>query len=171
MKRWVLLALVLVIVAASLFIVRIHLSVSPPVVRSHLGRVADSAFKYHLCTESYAFVLAAPDNPYKTDFTFHDPFRTGNDTIIPRYLGYNQGGKTVSFSVQMIFSQVATYNETISHVRELDGIFIYIPDTQNRLQRSSIPQFIVSYLPTGNGIVAVLDYTCPEQWTWSVMPA
>jgi len=171
MKRWFLLALVLVVAAASLFIVHARLSIPSPAARSHLGRIPNSAYKYHLCTEAYAFVLAAPDNPYKTDFTFRDPFRTASDTIIPRYLGYDQQGDAVSFSVKMIISQVATYNETISHVHGLDGISIYIPDGQNRLERSSVPQFIVSYLPTGTGRVAVLDYTCPEQWVWKVMPA
>jgi hypothetical protein len=164
------LALVLVVAAAGFFIVHAHLSVSSPAARSHLGRVPNSAYKYHLCTEAFAFDLATPDNPYKTDFTFRDPFRTASDTIIPRYLGYDQRGDTVSFSVKMIFSQVATYNETISHVHALDGISVYIPDAQNRLQRSSVPQFIVSYLPTGAGRVAVLDYTCPAQWTWVLMP-
>ena len=167
MKRWILPALVLLVVAASLFIV--HTRVSSPLVRSHLGRVPDSAFKYHLCVEAFAFILATPDNPYKTDFTFADPFRHTDDTIIPRYLGYDRQGDSVSFSVEMIIGQVATYNETISHIHGNDGISVFIPDTQNRLQHSSVPQVIVSYLPTITCSIAVLDYTCPGQWVWSVM--
>ena len=169
MKRWLLLPLIMVVAAASLFVLHARLSASTPVVRSHLGRVPDSAYKYHLCTESFAFIMATPDNPYKTDYTFRDPFRRVDDTIIPRYLGFDKQGITVSFSVKIIIDQVATYNETIARVRELDGISVFLPDTQNQLQRSSVPQFIISYLPTDGGSVAVLDYTCPNQWVWSVM--
>jgi hypothetical protein len=169
MRRWLLLPLVMVVVAASFFVLRARLTTSTPIVRSHLGRVPNSAYKYHLCTESFAFILATPDNPYKTDYTFRDPFRHVDDTIIPRYLGFDKQGITVSFSVKIIIDQVATYNETIARVRELDGISVFLPDTQNQLQRSSVPQFIVSYLPTDSGSVAVLDYTCPNQWVWSVI--
>ena len=168
-KRWLLVPPVLVVVGASLFVLHARLSPSTTIVLSHLGRVPNSAYKYHLCTESFAFVLATPDNPYKTDYTFRDPFRQANDTIIPRYLGFDKQGVTVSFSVKIIIDQVATYNETIARVHGLDGISVYIPDTQNRLQRSSVPQFIISYLPPNGGRVAVLDYTCPNQWVWSVM--
>lgn len=169
MRRWLLLPVVMVVVATSFFVLRGRFIASTPVALTHLGRVANSAYKYHLCTESFAFVMATPDNPYKTDYTFHDPFRQANDTIIPRYLGFDKQGITVSFSVKIIIDQVATYNETIASVHGLDGISVFIPDTQNRLQRSSVPQFIVSYLPTDGGSVAVLDYTCPNQWVWSVM--
>jgi len=169
MRRWLLLLLVMVVVAASFFVLRARLNTSTPVVRLHLGRVPNSAYKYHLCTESFAFIMATPDNPYKTDYTFQDPFRRANDTIIPRYLGFDKQGVTVSFSVKIIIDQVATYNETIARVHGDDGISIFIPDSQNRLQHSSVPQFIISYLPPDGGSVAVLDYTCPNQWVWSVM--
>lgn len=173
MKRWLLVALALVVIAASLLLVRLHLN-SPgskaSEIRSHLIRVPNSAYKYHLCSEALAFKLAAPDNPYKTDETFHDPFRHTDDTIIPRFLGFERSGHTVSFSVKIIFNQIATYNETISHVRALDGISILIPDNQNNLQHSSIPQLVISNLPTNGGAeIAVIDYTCPEQWIWSAM--
>src|SRR5437660_11202009 len=126
MRRWLLLPLVMVVVVASFFVLRARLTTSTPIVRSHLGRVPDSAFKYHLCTESFAFIMATPDNPYKTDYTFHDPFRRANDTIIPRYLGFDKQGITVSFSVKIIIDQVATYNETIVKLHGLDGIYVYI---------------------------------------------
>ncbi len=173
MKRWLVVALALIVIAASLLLVRIRL-ISPgskaTEIRSHLIRVPNSAYKYHLCVEALAFKLATPDNPYKTDETFHDPFRHTDDTIIPRFLGFERNGDTVSFSVKIIFNQIATYNETISHVRAQDGISILIPDNQNNLQHSSIPQFIISNLPTaGRAEIAVIDYTCPEQWKWSVM--
>lgn len=171
MKRWLLLSLALVVVAAGLFALYARLTFFAPLVRSHLTDIPNSAAKYHLCTEAFAFFMATPDNPYKTDFTFRDPFRHANDTIIPRYLGFDKRGDSVSFSVKMIISQVATYNETISHVHGEDGISVLIPDTHNQLQHSSVPQFVVSYLPTNGGTVAVLDYTCPEQWIWSIMPA
>src|SRR5205807_9008684 len=82
---------------------------------------------------------------------------------------FDKQGVTVSFSVKIIIDQVATYNETIAKVHGDDGISVFIPDSQNRLQHSSVPQFIISYLPPDGGSVAVLDYTCPNQWVWSVM--
>ena len=179
MKRWFLLALALIVVTASLLIIHARLVVSSaivhspvmyaPVVLSHLVRVPNSAYKYHLCAEAYAYAMATPDNPYKTDDTFLDPFRHVNDTIIPRFLGFNKQGDAVSFSVKMIINHVGTFNETISDVRGLDGISVLIPDTQNKLQHSSVPQFIISYLPNAHehGNAAVLDYTCPEQWVWT----
>jgi hypothetical protein len=174
MKRWLLPVLALVVIAASILVARWHVTppgFSVPEVRSHLLRVPNSAYKYHLCGEAFAFKLAAPDNPFKTDETFSDPFRHIDDTIIPRFLGYEAGSDMVSFSVKLIFKQVATYNETILHVHRLDGIAILIPDGQNKLQHASIPQFIISDLPLtrGGGEIAVIDYTCPEQWVWSVM--
>ncbi len=173
MKRWSFIALVLVVIAASLLVVRLRLipaSSKAVEFRSHLVRVPNSAYKYHLCGEALAFKLATPDNPYKTDETFHDPFRHTNDTIIPRFLGFEKEGNSVSFSVKIIFNSIATYDETISHVHDLDGISILIPDNQNNLQHSSVPQFVISNLPTAGGAeIAVIDYTCPEQWVWSVM--
>jgi hypothetical protein len=171
MKRWLLPVLALVIIAASVLVVR--WSFAPPgsalpKVRSHLVRVPNSAYKYHLCGEAFAYRMAGPDNPFKTDETFSDPFRHLDDTIIPRFLGYEAGNNTVSFSVKLIYNRVATYNETILHVHRLDGISILIPDSQNRLQQASIPQFIISDLPLDvGGEIAVIDFTCPEQWMWS----
>ena len=175
MKRWMFLSVVLVLVAASIAIIEIHAhftpvnAISTPLVaKSHLERVPNSAFKYDLCTEAFAYVLASPDNPYKTDYTFHDPFRHADDTIIPRYLGLDTQGNSVSFSVQIIINQVATFNETIHNIRAHDGIAILLPDKQNHLQHSSIPHFIITLPGPGNDL-AILDYTCPEQWVWTVM--
>jgi hypothetical protein len=175
MKRWLLPVLALVIVTASLLVVHWRLTLPdavPPQARSHLMRVPNSAYKYHLCGEAFAYQMATPDNPFKTDETFADPFRHTNDTVIPRFLGYEASGNTVSFSVKLIFNQVATYNETIVHVHKLDGIAILIPDNQHKLQQASIPQFIISYLPlngAGGSSIAVIDFTCSEQWVWSAV--
>jgi len=40
-----------------------------------------------------------------------------------------------------------------------------LPDKQNQLQLSNVPQFIISSL-NGGGLLAVLDFTCPDQWVW-----
>src|SRR5260221_566308 len=52
MKRWLVVALALIVIAASLLLVRIRL-ISPGSkaieIRSHLIRVPNSAYKYHLC--------------------------------------------------------------------------------------------------------------------------
>ena len=172
MKRWMFLSLALVLVAASAAIIGIHARLTTTatsvVAKSHLVRVPNSAFKYDLCTEAFAYVLALPDNPFKTDYTFHDPFRHADDTIIPRYLGLDKQGGSVSFSVQIIINQVATFNETIHNIHGQDGISVLLPDTHNHLQRSSIPQFIIT-LPDAGGTLAILDYTCPEQWIWTAM--
>jgi hypothetical protein len=163
MRRWLLPAVVIVVVVTALFLLRPYLL--PPVApHSGLFRTPNSAYKYHLCTESYAYAYASADFPFKTNFTFRDPFREGDDTIIPRLLGYDARTHTVNFSVQVIVNQVATFNEFISHIQELDGISVMLPDTQNHLQHSGIPQFIVSALEPGR--VAILDYTCPGQWIW-----
>jgi hypothetical protein len=172
MKRWLLPFLALAIVAASILVIRWRLVPSGSTTSSalsHLVRVPNSAYKYHLCGEAFAYRMAAPDNPYKTDETFSYPFRHIDDTIIPRFLGYEGGSDAVSFSVKLIINNVATYNETILHVRRLDGISILIPDGQNKLKHASVPQFIVSDLPLKGvgGEIAVIDFTCPEQWVWS----
>jgi hypothetical protein len=176
MKRWLLLGLALLVVATSLFVIGTRLvshprsSVSVPVMIAHLERVPNSAYKYHLCSEAFAFAMATADNPYKTDETFRDPFRATNDTIIPRFLGYDQQNDAVSFSVKIIIDRIGIFNETISHVHTRDGISILIPNVQNKLEHSSVPQFIVT-LPDDHGNIAVLDYTCPEQWVWRTMHA
>ena len=164
MRRSVFLALLLIFLVASLFIIKQRISVPNSPV-NHLTRTPYSAYKYNLCTEAFAFSHAAPDNPYKTDFTFQDPFRKANDTIIPFLLDQNWSDKTVSFHVKIIVGQLDTFTESISHVAVLDGISIMLPDQHGQLQRPSIPQFIVSSLER-DGTVAILDFTCAEQWKW-----
>jgi hypothetical protein len=164
LRRWVLLALLLIFLAASLFIVRLRITVpNSPIY--HLARTPHSAYKYNLCTEAIAFSHAGPGNPYKTDFTFQDPFRKANDTIIPLLWDQNLSDQTVSFQIKIIVGQLDTFTDSISHVSVLDGISIMLPDKQGQLQRPSIPQFIVSSLER-NGTVAILDFTCAEQWKW-----
>lgn len=170
MKRWLLLALAFIIVVVGVLVIHDHLTNSKTTVyRSHLSRVPNSAYKYSLCGEAYAFAKAPVDNPYKTDFTFHDPFRQAKDTIIPRFLGFDNQTQIASFSVKIIIDQVATFNDTIAHVQGTDGISILIPNVDSQLQHSSVPQFIIS-LPAHGGNIAVLDYTCPDQWVWSAIP-
>lgn len=166
MKRWQLFVLTsIVLLSAALFALHQYMAILPP-PQSGLMRTANSAFKYNLCTEAYAFAHAAPDNPFKTDYTFRDPFRADNDTIIPHLLDYNAQTHTVNFNVDIMISHVATFHTSIALVHELDGISILLPDKQNRLQFSNVPQFIVSSF--GQGHIAVLDYTCPNQWVWKL---
>ncbi len=76
MKKWLLLSLVLIVVVVSILVIRGRLDTPKPVVYgSLLVRVPNSAYKYSLCSEAFSFAKAPADNPYKTDFTFHDPFR------------------------------------------------------------------------------------------------
>lgn len=170
MKRWFLLSLALIVVVVSLLVIRDRVTSAKPLAnRSHLVRIPHSAYKYALCSEAFAFAMASADNPYKTDFTFHDPYRNASDTIIPRFLGFDNQTAIASFSVKIIIDQVATFTETISHVQTTDGIAVLIPDANNQLQQSHVPQFIIS-LPEHRGRLAVLDYTCPDQWVWSAIP-
>ena len=164
LKRWVLPALLLIFLSASLIIVRQKITVSNSSI-NHLARTPHSAYKYNLCTEVIAYSHAESGNPYKTDFTFQDPFRKVNDTIIPLLWDQSLNDQTVSFTVKIIVGQLDTFTESISHVSVLDGISIMLPDQQGQLQRPSIPQFIVSSLER-NGTVAILDFTCAEQWKW-----
>jgi hypothetical protein len=164
MKRWSFLALLLIFVVAGLFIIRQRLT-SSHVPLQQLVITSNSAYKYNLCTEAFAFAHATAANPYKTDYTFHDPFRNANDTIIPVLLDLDQREQSVSFNVTIIIGQLGTFSDSISHVSVLDGISVLLPDQQGKLQRPSIPQFIVSSL-NGNGGIAVLDFTCSEQWKW-----
>jgi hypothetical protein len=174
MKRWAMLALLVVmVVAASLLVLRLRLNASPRVshvILSHLTRTPNSAYKYDLCVEAFAFAHAQPSNPFKTNYSFHDPFRNASDTVIPLLMDQDQHDNTVSFTVTIIVSEVATYTESISHVAVLDGISVMLPDKDGHLQRASEPQFIVSYLDNG-GSTAVLDYTCSQEWHWSAIPA
>ncbi len=166
MKRWILLILATAVVATGFFAlygpVQNLLFPTPP--RVGLMRTPNSAYKYDLCTEAYAFARAASNNPYKTDYSFLDPFRKVEDTIVPRLMSYDAQTKTVSFDVDISVNHVANFHESISQVHELDGISVMLPDAQNHLQHSGIPQFIISSL--GTGTIAVLDYTCPNQWVW-----
>jgi hypothetical protein len=171
MKRWQLFILIGTIsLTVVLFALHQYMVMFPvlPAPHSGLVRTPNSAFKYNLCTEAYAFAHASPDNPYKTDYTFRDPFRADSDTIIPHLLDYNPLTQTVNFGVDIIISHVATFHASIALVHELDGISVLVPDKQNRLQSSSVPQFIVSSF--GLGRIAVLDYTCPNQWVWKLKP-
>ena len=166
MRRWVLLALLLIFLAAALVIVRQKITASNSPI-NHLARTPYSAYKYNLCTEAIAFSHPAPDNPYKTDFTFQDPFRKAKDTIIPLLWDQNLSDQTVSFQVKIIVGQLDTFTESISHVSALDGISIMLPDQHGQLQRPTIPQFIVSSLER-EGTIAIIDFTCTEQWKWII---
>jgi len=169
MKRWILLALMVIVAVAGFLALRMNLFPHSQGSQYHLARTPDSAYKYNLCSEAFAFAFTNASNPYKTDYTFTDPFRNSNDTIIPTLQDMNLSDHTVSFSVQIIIGQVATFTESIAHVRALDGISIFLPDKQDHLQRTSVPQFIISYLAP-NASAAVLDYTCPTQWVWKIIP-
>jgi hypothetical protein len=166
MKRWLLLALAVVIVVTSALALYLHSRATSSVSRpqAHLVLVPNSAYnRYQLCVEAFAFTSPFARSSYKTDFTFHDPFRHADDTVIPLLLGRDKQGTSVSFSVQIIVNQVATFNETISHVKALDGISILLPNAHDSLERSTVPQIIIRMLAQG---LAILDYTCPEQWVW-----
>ena len=167
MRRWASFALILIFLAAGLFILRQRFAVSNAHL-NHLARTPHSAYKYNLCIEAFAYAHAEPGNPYKTDFTFHDPFRNANDTIIPLLWNQDLRDQTVSFTVKIIVGQLDTFTDSISHVTALDGISIMLPDQEGHLQRPSIPQFIVSSL-NGDGRMAVLDFTCAEQWQWTAV--
>lgn len=169
MKRWILLALIVVVAVAAFLALRINSTAHTQQPQYHLARTPDSAYKYNLCTEAFAFSPYQANNPYKTDYTFPDPFRNTTDTITPTLQNLDKQDGTVSFSVQIIVGQVGTFTDSISHVRALDGISILLPDRQHHLQRSSVPQFIISYL-NANGSAAVLDFTCPQQWVWKIVP-
>jgi len=163
MRRWVFFALLLIVLTASIVLIKQRNVPTYPI--QHLARTPDSAYKYNLCTEAIAYSHPAPDNPYKTDFTFQDPFRNAKDTIIPLLWDQNLSDQTVSFKVTIIVGQLDTFTESISHVAVLDGISIMLPDQQGQLQKPGIPQFIVSSLER-NGTIAIIDFTCAEQWKW-----
>ncbi|HEX6484112.1 MAG TPA: hypothetical protein VF043_35145 [Ktedonobacteraceae bacterium] len=176
MKRLATLALIVIVLATGLLLISLRLNAfSPikpeasPVPLNHLARTPNSAYKYDLCVEAFAFAHALPTNPFKTNYSFHDPFRNASDTIIPLLMDQDKSDNTVSFKITIIVSQVATYTESISHVVVLDGISIMLPDKQGHLQKASEPQFIVSYLDSG-GKTAVLDYTCSQEWHWAAVP-
>jgi hypothetical protein len=167
MRRWAILTLVLILLIASVFITRQRFTVSSAPL-NHLTRTPHSAYKYNLCTEAFAFSRATPDNPYKTDYSFQDPFRNASDTIIPLLWNQNLRDQTVSFNVKIIVGQLDSFTDSISHVSALDGISIMLPDQHGQLQRPSIPQVIVSSLER-NGTIAILDFTCAQQWKWTAV--
>jgi hypothetical protein len=163
MKRWVFFALLLIVLTASIVLIKQRTVSTQPI--QHLSHTPYSAYRYNLCTEAVAYSHAAPDNPYKTDFTFRDPFRKANDTIIPLLWDQNLSDQTVSFKVKIIVGQLDTFTESISHIAVLDGISIMLPDQRGQLQKPSIPQFIISSLER-NGTIAIIDFTCADQWKW-----
>lgn len=167
MKRFIFITLAVVVVFASSLLVFLRLS-QPELPPPHSGllRVPLSAYKYQLCAEAYAFAYASPNNPYKTDYEFSDPFRHTTDTITPHLLGYDATSKSVTFQIDVIIGHVATFHLSINHVQELDGIAVVLPDLHNHSLHSAVPQFIISHV--GNGSIVVLDYTCPQQWIWNV---
>ena len=166
MKRWLFPLLIVGVIGASMLIVYQYYQnvLTSLVPHANVISVPRSAYKYNLCSEAFAFAFATPDNPYKTDFAFPDPFRKDTDTITPRLLSYDTPTHTVEFSIVVTVPHVSTFHMSITRVHELDGISISLPDAHNRLQRSSVPQVIISSFGTGG--LAVLDYTCPDQWVW-----
>lgn len=175
MRRWLLFSLVLLVIFSGIAVVavRVYVAYHPVRVRSpSLARVPNSAYKYMLCEEAFAYSPAYQNSPYGTDDSFQDPFRHVKDTITPHFLGFDWRNSSVSFSIDLMIGQVATYHQTITHVQSLDGIAVLLPDNQNRLQHTSIPQFIVSSIQgAGADSMAVIDYTCPEQWVWHIISA
>jgi len=171
MKRWVLVTLGLIALLLVIGVLALRLfqaRLTPPPILSHLARAPNLAYKFDLCLEAYDYTADSSGEIHKTDYIFHDPFRSAFDTIIPSLVAWNQSERTASFQVIIIVGQVQTFRETISHVAALDGISVMLPDARNQLQRSNQPQFIVSAMTAG-GIVAVLDYTCPQEWKWSAV--
>ena len=169
MKRWLLIALAAVVIVAgiastvSVLLIRQHQSATI-VPHISLVRTANSAYKYDLCMEAFAFPHASASNPYKTGYSFADPFRKAQDTVTPHLLDYDSSTGTVNFNIDVVIGGVATFHQTIAGIHELDGISVILPNMQNAPQRSGIPQFIVSALNSGQ--LAILDYTCPNEWIW-----
>ena len=166
MKRLLLSVMILGVVLASSFVFwkPIQGVLFPTSPHSGLLRTPNSAYKYDLCVEAYAFAHATSSNPYKTEYTFTDPFRHIDDSITPHLMDYDASTGTVNFTVDVVVNQIAVFHETIGHVHELDGISVVLPDKENHSQHSGVPQFIISSLGTGQ--IAVLDFTCPNQWVW-----
>ena len=146
MKRLLLSFVILGVVLASGFVFwkPIQHVLFPTSPHSGLLRTPNSAYKYDLCVEAYAFAHADSSNPYKTEYSFTDPFRHLNDSITPHLMDFDASSGTVNFTVDVVVDQVATFHESISHVHELDGISVLLPDKENHSQHSGVPQFIVS---------------------------
>jgi hypothetical protein len=173
MKRWMLLAVVIVTLLAvtgalAFRFAQTRLASHPAPTVLHLARTPDLAYKFNLCLEAYAFVASGPAEIYRTDYSFPDPFRRANDTIIPILVDWNPADNSVSFQIAIIVGHVQTFHESIAHVEALDGISVMLPDAQNQLERANEPQFIVSAIGKG-GEAAVLDYTCPQEWKWNIV--
>jgi len=169
MKRWMLIlpAILVVVIVVGAFAFRfVEMKHTPQPAVSHLARAPNQAYKFNLCLEAYVLEYTDSGGTQKTDFTFHDPFRSAYDTITPSLVSWNQSEKTASFQVIIVVGQVQTFRETIAHVAALDGISIILPNEQNQLQRANEPQFIVSEISV-SGSAAVLDYTCQQEWKWS----
>lgn len=164
MKRWLFVVLGVIVVCMGVFALLRAFAPPRSVPQASLLLVPHSLYKYELCIEAFAFAHARPDNPYKTDVTFRDPFRKVEDTIVPHLLDYDSLSKSVTFQVDLVIPGVATFHLPISHVQEADGISVILPDGENRLHQSAVPLFVVSAF--GKGHVAVLDFTCQEQWEW-----
>jgi hypothetical protein len=163
MKHFLLAGLVLLVVVGSAFGFKFYQQSQIPTAPV-LVRIPNSAYKYQLCTQAYAFAFAGQSNPYKADYSFKDPFSNIQDTITPHLLEYNPQTHSVHFKVDVVIGQRKAYHLDIQPVYALDGIAVLLPDQQNRLQESTEPQFILSSLDQGK--LAVLDYTCPEYWVW-----
>ncbi|GHO43174.1 hypothetical protein KSX_13370 [Ktedonospora formicarum] len=167
MRRWLFLALTLSLaIIVGVFGLRTYVSrvISPP--QPVLKVMAKSLYKYEMCAQAYAFAYADASNPYKTDYTFADPFRKARDTIIPHMLDYNPQTRTVNFSVDVIIPEVNTYHLPLAGVHEEDGVFVLLPDQGQHLQRTQMPQFILASLLHGR--VAIVNYTCPQKWSWAM---
>ncbi|HEV2583763.1 MAG TPA: hypothetical protein VGT44_23085 [Ktedonobacteraceae bacterium] len=168
MKRWMLALLVVgaVVLVGGVFVFRFaQARLAPPPVFSHLARAPNLVYKFKLCLEAFTSDSINADPAYKTNYTFRDPFRSAEDTIIPTLISWNSSKKTASFQVVIIVGQIQTFRETITQVSALDGIFVMLPDTQDLLQRANEPQFVVSAI-NASGSAAVLDYTCSQEWVW-----
>ena len=119
MKRWFLSSIVVlgvVLVSGFVFWQPIQHVLFPTSPHSGLLRTPNSAYKYDLCTEAYAFAHATPSNPYKTEYSFADPFRRTKDSITPRLMDFDAPTGTVNFTVDVVVNGVATFHESISNV-------------------------------------------------------
>ncbi len=166
--RFFVLPAILFVMVGSLFSYYLRMRQSTP-ARAQLIRMPGSVAQYDLCSEVFAYVQGTAVLPFKTDYTFHDPFQDVTDTITPMFLGMNQQDQSVTFQVRIDIGHQNMYIETIGHLHENDGIAVLLPDPNNNLQAPRAPQFILTSLG-GSGRIAILDYTCPEQWKWQSAP-
>lgn len=166
MKHWLFLALTcLLLLASGLIGIRFYALRASPPPQPALKTLAKSLYKYDMCVQAYAFANADDSNPYKTDYSFPDPVRKAQDTLTPHLLDYNPQTRTANFLVDVAIPQVNTYHLALKDVHEEDGVFVLLPDQENHLRRTQIPQFIVASLLYGR--LAIVNYTCPQKWSWS----